>query len=65
MIIKPHERSYIEARAEEEIKMAQAANNEPALQAHYDLANLYLELLYPTNANLGSDSSNTSALGAG
>lgn len=44
------ERKYIEARAEQELKMAQQAKDRRALDAHYQLASRYLDLLYPPGA---------------
>lgn len=37
---------YFLARAEAELELAQAADHERAVQAHYVLANLYLERVY-------------------
>lgn len=38
--------SYYEERAETEIKLAQQARHRRAVQAHYDLANAYLERIH-------------------
>ena len=38
---------YFERRAEEEIALAQAAVTAHAVQAHYRLATLYLDRIYP------------------
>ena len=37
---------YFERRAEAEIEMAQRARDSRAVQAHYELANAYLDRLY-------------------
>lgn len=38
---------YYELRAEQEIELAQRANDQRAVQAHYQLASAYLDRLYP------------------
>ncbi|MBA3676823.1 MAG: hypothetical protein H0W74_05400 [Sphingosinicella sp.] len=38
--------TYYERRAEAEIEMAQRSRNSRAVQAHYDLATFYLEMIY-------------------
>jgi hypothetical protein len=40
------ERDYYERRAEKELLMASATDNQQACASHYTLANLYLELAY-------------------
>ncbi len=40
------EAEYFERRAEIQIEMAQKATDTKAVQAHYELANAYLEKLY-------------------
>ena len=37
---------YLERRAEEEIELAQQAQHNKAVQAHYDLASAYLERIH-------------------
>ena len=37
---------YFEARAEEELELAQRSNDSRAVQAHYELANHYLDKIY-------------------
>ncbi len=43
----PKDRRYFRRRAEAEIKAASATENTAACQAHYELAELYLERVYP------------------
>ena len=38
--------SYYQARAEAEIRLAQSARHQRVVQAHYDLANFYLDRLH-------------------
>ena len=40
------ERAYFEQRAEAEIEMAQRADHVRVVQAHYELANFYLERIH-------------------
>ena len=40
------DRNYLEARAEAELSMAQAAAHPAAVRAHYVLAGFYLDRLY-------------------
>lgn len=42
------DRVYFEQRAEAEIEMAQRARDSRAVQAHYELANAYLDRIYGT-----------------
>lgn len=44
------ERRYLELRAESELFCAQAAKHPRAVKAHYSLAELYLDRLYPNEA---------------
>lgn len=43
---KDDERGYFERRAEKELLMAAATNDPNACASHYQLANLYLGLVY-------------------
>ncbi len=40
------ERSYLEERAERELALAQAATDSRVVQAHYQLATLYLDQIH-------------------
>jgi hypothetical protein len=40
---------YLERRAEAEIELARQASHEKAVQAHYELASAYLDLLHGEN----------------
>jgi hypothetical protein len=40
------ERDYLEHRAEAEIRLAQQARHQRAVQAHYELASAYLDRLH-------------------
>jgi hypothetical protein len=40
------EQYYLERRAEDEIRLAQEARHQRAVQAHYDLASAYLDRLH-------------------
>ena len=40
------EANYYQQRAEAELKLAQSARHQRVVQAHYDLANYYLERLH-------------------
>ena len=40
------DQDYYEQRAEAEIEMAQRAESTPAVQAHYQLATLYLDRIH-------------------
>jgi hypothetical protein len=42
----PADTEYFEERAEAEIALAQRAQDSRAVQAHYELANAYLEKIY-------------------
>jgi hypothetical protein len=42
--------SYFEKRAEQEIELAQRANDHRAVQAHYQLASAYLDKIHPEEA---------------
>ena len=42
----PEELAYFEQRAEAEIEMAQRADHVRVVQAHYELANFYLERIH-------------------
>lgn len=42
----PDDVDYYEHRAENEIEMAQRARDSRAVQAHYELANAYLDRIY-------------------
>jgi hypothetical protein len=41
--------SYYEERAETEIQLAQQASHQRVVQAHYDLANAYLDRIHGDN----------------
>lgn len=40
------EQDYLERRAEDELRLAQEANHQRAVQAHYELASAYLDRLH-------------------
>ena len=40
------EQDYLERRAEDELRLAQEANHQRAVQAHYELAAAYLDRLH-------------------
>lgn len=42
--------AYLEQRAETEIELARSATDPRAVQAHYELANAYLDLIHPEEA---------------
>lgn len=44
--IGPDEMSYLVRRAEQQLELAQQADHEQVVSAHYELANLYLERAY-------------------
>lgn len=44
--IAPDEMSYLVRRAEQQLELAQQADHEQVVSAHYELANLYLERAY-------------------
>lgn len=44
--ILPDDAHYFVRRAEQQLEMAQAAENEQVVSAHYQLANLYLDRAY-------------------
>ncbi len=52
---------YFERRAEEEIALAQAAATAHAVQAHYRLATLYLDRIYPAANDDAAEGSELSA----
>ncbi|KQN77695.1 hypothetical protein ASE91_15075 [Sphingomonas sp. Leaf62] len=45
-MIGPDEMSYFVRRAEQQLELAQQADHEQVVHAHYELANLYLEKAY-------------------
>jgi len=44
--IGPDEMSYFVRRAEQQLELAQQADHEQVVHAHYELANLYLDRAY-------------------
>ena len=48
--MSPEEVAYFERRAEAEITLAQKAAHVRAVQAHYQLANFYLDRIYGADA---------------
>ncbi|WP_200913255.1 hypothetical protein [Sphingomonas sp. Leaf10] len=42
--------SYFVRRAEQQLELAQQANHEQVVHAHYELANLYLDKAYSDSA---------------
>ncbi len=44
--IGPDEMSYFVRRAEQQLELAQRAEHEQVVHAHYELANLYLDMAY-------------------
>ena len=61
------ERSYFQARAEEEIEAARAASHSEAVRAHYLLAGYYLDLVHnpaAARSNLAADVEHARAVGA-
>nr|WP_249403603.1 hypothetical protein [Sphingomonas sp. CFBP 13720] len=42
----PDEQSYFVRRAEQQLELAQQADHEQVVHAHYELANLYLDKAY-------------------
>lgn len=42
----PDDARYFVRRAEQQLELAQAAENEQVVHAHYELANLYLDIAY-------------------
>ena len=44
--IGPDEMSYFVRRAEQQLELAQQADHEQVVHAHYELANMYLDLAY-------------------
>ncbi|UUL82511.1 hypothetical protein [Sphingomonas qomolangmaensis] len=54
----PDDRTYFQHRAEVETKMAERATDPSAVQAHYRLAEAYLDKLFSSSrANAGSEKS--------
>ncbi len=49
-LIGPDEMSYFVRRAEQQLELAQQANHEQVVHAHYELANLYLDKAYADGA---------------
>jgi hypothetical protein len=49
--MRAEELSYWEQRAEEQIRLAQRASDTRVVQAHYELASAYLEMIF----GLGED----------
>lgn len=45
-LVGPDEMSYFVRRAEQQLELAQQANHEQVVHAHYELANLYLDKAY-------------------
>ena len=45
-MIGPDEMSYFVRRAEQQLELAQQADHEQVVHAHYELANLYLDKAY-------------------
>jgi len=50
-LIGPDEMSYFVRRAEQQLELAQQANHEQVVHAHYELANLYLDKAYADGAS--------------
>jgi len=50
-LIGPDEMSYFVRRAEQQLELAQQANHEQVVHAHYELANLYLDKAYADSAS--------------
>lgn len=48
--MSPETRRYYEHRVEEQLELAQRANRGEVVQAHYRLADLYLDLLFPPDS---------------
>lgn len=51
--IGPDEMSYFMRRAEQQLELAQRAEHEQVVHAHYELANLYLDIAYADAAPPG------------
>lgn len=49
-LVGPDEMSYFVRRAEQQLELAQQANHEQVVHAHYELANLYLDKAYSDSA---------------
>jgi len=47
---RENEREYLLARAEAELELAQRSEDEDAVRSHYELAGLYLDLVYNDEA---------------
>lgn len=47
--MSPDDSKYFESRAEAELEMARQAKDRRAVQAHYELANAYLERVHPAD----------------
>ena len=54
--MSPEELAYLEERAEAEIQMAQRASHVRVVQAHYELANAYLDRIHGETGVPESDS---------
>jgi len=50
-LIGPDEVSYFVRRAEQQLELAQQADHEQVVHAHYELANLYLDKAYADGAS--------------
>lgn len=48
---------YLELRAEAELELAQSATDPRAVQAHYELANAYLERIYGDEGDVKANES--------
>jgi hypothetical protein len=46
-VMNPETRRYYEHRVEEQLELAQQSNQPEVVKAHYRLADLYLDLLFP------------------
>lgn len=51
----PKDRRYFRRRAEAELKAATATDSTEACQAHYQMAEMYLERVYPPEAANDAD----------
>jgi hypothetical protein len=47
--------AYFQSRAEQEIELAQRAENSRAVQAHYELASAYLDRIHGGTSESGTD----------
>jgi hypothetical protein len=50
--MNPETRRYYEHRVEEQLELAQRADQPEVVKAHYRLADLYLDLLFPPERQL-------------